>query len=110
MERRIKIPKSYTHFAVFKNSNLIFTGWDYKGTEPEDVRYYSDMDIKDMDIDVKSTKVLTTAGLKKMGIDPFDWSNWATNEQTASEVSSIQKQVRKENTKEYLRNLRENKF
>jgi len=70
----------YTHFAVLKRDNKVLTGWDYRGYDSEelklDKRHYFYDDIKDMQIDPKMTKVVTTKYLQKLGIDPFNFDNW----------------------------------
>ena len=70
----------YTHFAVLKRDNKVLTGWDYRGYDSEDLksdkRHYFFDDIKDMQIDPKLTKVVTTKYLQKLGIDPFNFDNW----------------------------------
>ena len=74
-----RIPK-YTHFALLKN-NKIVNGWDYKGYDPEDLkldkRHYFFDDIKDMQIDPKIVRIVTTKYIQnKLNIDPFDNNNW----------------------------------
>jgi hypothetical protein len=70
----------YTHFAVLKRDNKIVNGWDFRGIDPEDLKldklYYFFNDIKDMQIEPRIVKVLTTKTLQRMGIDPFNFDNW----------------------------------
>lgn len=73
---RLKVDKKYTHFAVRKSDGKIVTGWDYKGTDKEDISTFSKMDLNDMDIDPKTVSVLTKMYLIGKGIDPFNWDNW----------------------------------
>jgi hypothetical protein len=70
----------YTHFAVLKQNNKIINGWDYRGYDSEELKiekmHYFFNDIKDMQIDPKIVKILTTRTLQRMGIDPFNFDNW----------------------------------
>lgn len=73
------INPKYTHFAVFKSNGKIVDGWEYPDTEPEDIKYYSKMDLNDNfpEYKVNMFKIYTIRGLKNLGIDnPFDSSNW----------------------------------
>jgi hypothetical protein len=72
------IDKTYTHFLVDKKSNRILSGWDYMGLDPESIKEYTRMDIKDMFPDSKLSefKVISKKFLISKGIDPFKESNW----------------------------------
>jgi hypothetical protein len=108
MARAFNVSKKYTHFALIKSSNKILTGWEYKNLNPIDIHYYAKMDIEDMDFNFKDVKILTSKALIKIGINPFEWSNWnsyvtptAPTEKTAIQLQS---EIRKANTINYLRN------
>ena len=70
----------YTHFAVLKRDNKIVNGWDYRGIDPEELKleklHYFFNDIKDMQIEPRIVKILTTKTLQKMNIDPFNFDYW----------------------------------
>lgn len=105
MARTFNVPKKYTHFALIVSSNKILTGWDYKKTEPEDIKYYSKMDIEDMEFSTKDVKVLSVKHLIKIGINPFDWSTWNSYVAPAEKtLAELQKEIRTANTKSYLSN------
>jgi hypothetical protein len=74
-----EIDKSYTHFAVNKNTNKIVTGWEYKDLDRGDIAYYAKMDLKDMDLKPSDFTILTVSGLKKKDINPFNSKNWEKN-------------------------------
>jgi hypothetical protein len=71
-----KVDKTYTHFALNKADNKIVTGWDYKDTDPEDIKMYTKEDLKDMDLKPSEYIIASVSSLKKKGIDPFDWKSW----------------------------------
>ena len=75
---RTNVNKKYTHFAVRKSNNMIVNGWDYKGTDKDDIIYYSKMDLNDIFPDNKLSefKILSVKALEKQGINPFDWDSW----------------------------------
>lgn len=107
MPRKFNVPKKYTHFALIVSSNKILTGWEYKNLEPEDIKYYSKIDIEDMDFNFKDVKILTAKALINKGINPYEWANWNSHvEHVEKTLGELQKEVRKANTKEYLRNRR----
>ena len=78
-EQQYSVNPKYTHFAVLKN-NLIVNGWDYNGYDQEelnsDKRHYFLDDIKDMQINPRDIRIITTKRLQKMGINPFDFKYW----------------------------------
>jgi hypothetical protein len=72
-----EINPRYTHFAIDKDTNKIVNGWEYDhDMDKESIAEYCKMDIKDMDLNPKDIKVLTTKFLKSKGIDPFNTDNW----------------------------------
>jgi hypothetical protein len=71
------IPKSYTHFIVYKPTDKIMFGYDYKGVDADDIKYYTKQDFKDMDFDDVNYKLISKERLIAKGIDPFDKSNWS---------------------------------
>lgn len=83
--RQIKVNPKYTHFAYLKDNNKIINGWDYRGYDNKELsnekRRFFLNDIRDMQIDPKIVKVVTTKFLQRTGINPFDWSNWLPNEE-----------------------------
>lgn len=83
MARGGKVDSTYTHFAVRKSDNKIVTGWEYKDLDKESIKYYTTMDLKDMDFKPSDFRILTTKYLKLRGIDPFDWSNWKKTKEMA---------------------------
>jgi hypothetical protein len=70
------IPKSYTHFVVRKSDGKIINGYDYKGVDAGDIKYFTSEDFKDMGISNKEFSLLTKQSLMSKGIDPFNASNW----------------------------------
>jgi hypothetical protein len=81
------IDKTYTHFLVDKKSNRILSGWDYMGLDPESIKEYTRMDIKDMFPDSKLSEftVVSKDNLKRKGVDPFDESNWGNEKDSLTE-------------------------
>lgn len=73
------IPKSYTHFIVRKSDNKIINGYDYKGVDADDIKYYTKEDFKDMEISSKDFTLLTKKSLESKGINPYDESNWTNS-------------------------------
>lgn len=73
---------AYTHFAVYKPTNKIVNGWEYKGLDYEDIKEYSSQDIMDMfpDYKLSNFKILTRRGLELQGVDPFDIKSWNVND------------------------------
>lgn len=76
-KRAIKVDKKYTHFALRKLDNKIVNGWDYKNSDSDDIKLYSSIDLKDNDLNPNDYKILSLKSLTKLGINPFDWINWA---------------------------------
>lgn len=74
--------RNYTHYAIRKSDNKIATGWDYRQTDKDDIKYYSKEDLKDIFPDDKPSdfKIVTTASLLKANISPFDSKNWFKTE------------------------------
>lgn len=70
------VDKKYTHFAVRKSDGKIVTGWDYKGTDPLDIKDYTKMDLKDMELKPSDFTIKTKKRLVGEGVDPFDWAAW----------------------------------
>lgn len=83
------VDKKYTHFLVDKESGKIVTGWDYKGTDKEDIKDFLKMDLKDMDINPKDVKLVTKGFLISKGIDPFDTKNWKPAHTMVKETTII---------------------
>lgn len=73
-----KLGKGYTHFAILKRNNKIVDGWDYKGTDKDDIKYYSTMDLKDNFPENKLSefKIVSRTFLMRNNIDPSDTNNW----------------------------------
>jgi hypothetical protein len=85
---KFEVDSTYTHFAVGKKDGKIITGWEYKDLDKEDIKRFTDMDLKDMDFNPRDFRILTTRFLKSQGIDPFDWSNWKkTSESEGDEMA-----------------------
>ena len=76
----LKVDKKYTHFAVHNETGKIVDGWDYKGTDPDDIKVFYKQDMKDNDRDLKEFKLLTAKHLISKGIDPYNWESWRKNE------------------------------
>ena len=72
--------KGYTHFAVNKQTNLIITGWDYKGYDNEELKQfkadYFMSDLINLDVDPSEVKILLRKSIEKMGIDITNTINW----------------------------------
>jgi hypothetical protein len=73
-----KVNRKYSHFAVRKSDNMILTGWETM-SDVDSLRYFAKLDLVDMDVNPKEYKILSKSHLKKIGIDPMDWSNWIVN-------------------------------
>jgi hypothetical protein len=71
-----EIDPSYTHFAIRKSDGKIVTGWEYNDVDKQSIKYYTTMDLKDMDFKPSEFRILTSRYLKAKGIDPFDVKNW----------------------------------
>ena len=76
------VDKKYTHFAIRKSDNKIVDGWDYKGIEPDEIKYYTKIDLKNNFPDEKLSNFSIASGknLINKGINPFDWANWGNSE------------------------------
>jgi hypothetical protein len=88
------IDPTYTHFAVFKQTNKIVTGWEYNGVDNEDIKYYSKSDLNDDYPEYKASafKIFTKRGLEQKGVNPFDTNNWGQpdySEDTIDETTSM---------------------
>ena len=74
--------KGYTHFAVGKNDNKIYDGWDYKGYDQDELRqfkkdyFFLDLANNFPDIKPQDFKILTRNFLERNGINPTDTNNW----------------------------------
>ncbi len=95
----------YTHFAIDKATNKVVTGWDYKSLydkfdktyDNDSIKYYSKEDLKDMDVDFKTIKIVTVKGANKLGINPFDEHTWlADKEVNKNQVVESKKSSQKE--------------
>jgi hypothetical protein len=71
------IPKSYTHFVIRKSDNKIVFGYDYKGVDNDDIKYYTNADFKDNDWSKAEYSLMTKRALESKGINPYDKSNWS---------------------------------
>ena len=71
-----EVDPTYTHFAVGKKDGKIVTGWEYKDLDKESIKYYTKVDLVDMDFKPSDFRILTTKYLKAQGLDPFNWDNW----------------------------------
>ena len=69
----------YTHYLVNKATDKIVNGWDYNGTDPADIKYYSRMDIAGMGFNLKDYGFYTKQFLVSKGINPDDNNAWANN-------------------------------
>jgi len=72
------IDSSYTHFLVYKNTGKLCGGWDYSGSDVDDIKIFAKEDIKSdfPNFKVSDFKLMTKRGIEKMGINPFDSNNW----------------------------------
>lgn len=77
LKEEMQPDKKYTHYLIRKSDNKILNGWDYTGYDTEDIKYYTKIDIADMDINPKDVKILSKRFLEKSGINPQDWGNWS---------------------------------
>jgi hypothetical protein len=73
---QFKVDPKYTHFAVGKRDGKIVTGWEYKDLDKESIKYYTKVDLMDMDFKPSDFRILTAKYLKAQGVDPFNWDNW----------------------------------
>ncbi len=80
--------KGYTHFAVGKNDNKIYDGWDYKGYDQDELRqfkkdyFFLDLANNFPDMKPQDFKILTRNFLERSGINPTDTNNWYKFEPT----------------------------
>lgn len=70
---------SYTHYLVNKQTNKIVFSWNYRDLDKESIKYYSRLDMDDMDFNPKEYKILSKRYCIKNGIDPSDDNNWANS-------------------------------
>ena len=74
---------NYSHYAVWKDKNLIINGWDYHGYDGDELRndkryyFFNDLENNCEDIDLKRVTILTEKGCMNRGIDPFNNDNWS---------------------------------
>jgi len=72
--------KDYTHFAVNKETNLIITGWDYSDISTDELREFKNdyfaLDLADLEVDFKSTKILNRKNIEKIITNIADSNNW----------------------------------
>lgn len=76
----MKINKKYKYFALLPSIKKIVNGWEII-SDVEELKYYAKMDMEDMDYKKSDYKILSGSALKRMGIDPYLNSNWATLEE-----------------------------
>lgn len=84
--------KGYTHFALLKSNNKIVDGWDYKGKETDEIKYWSKIDLNNNFPDNKTNdfKVVSRQFLVKNNIDPTDTNYWLkTFDSTLDEASTV---------------------
>ena len=76
--KKTKIDKKYTHFAISKKDNKIVTGWEYKNLDKESIIEYTKLDLMDMFPNNKYSdfKIQSKNLLLNKGFDPFDSDNW----------------------------------
>lgn len=81
MKKQFVLGKGYTHFAIEKSTNLILSGWDYKGYNHaelmEDKDYYFYVDLRDWfdEFNKKDCRIVRRSVLEKeMVIE--DLKNW----------------------------------
>ena len=82
----LKANKHYTHFAVIKGTNVIVNGWDYRGTEDDDHKYYEKIDIEDLGYYYKDVKVLSAKHLIRNNVNPYDYQNWIFEQENKQEL------------------------
>lgn len=77
-ENNDELGAGYTHFAISKHNNKIVDGWEYKDIDPESIKYYSTIDLKDNfpDNKVSDFKIYSRKHLERNGINPSDTNNW----------------------------------
>ena len=72
--------KGYTHFAVNKETNLIITGWDYSTIDTEELKEfkndYFNLDLINLEIDIKTVKILNRKNVEKLHSDISNSNNW----------------------------------
>lgn len=91
---------SYNYFAVSKLTGKIINAWDYNGYDPEELRrfkkdYFTD-DLLDNELDPKKVKIITLRGLKRLGIDPDDDSNWSNGDECLIEGKTRKGNIRED--------------
>ena len=65
LNEEFKVDPTYTHFALGKADNKIVTGWEYKDLDVDDIKYYTKMDLKDMDLKPSDYTILSVKALKQ---------------------------------------------
>lgn len=86
LNEEFKVDPTYTHFALGKADNKIVTGWEYKDLDVDDIKYYTKMDLKDMDLKPSDYTILSVKALKQKGIDPFSWDSWRKQNESLTEA------------------------
>ena len=70
----------YTHFALDKNTNQIITGWNYSDISTDELREFKNdyfaLDLADLEVDFKSTKILNRKNIEKIITNIADSNNW----------------------------------
>jgi len=82
--RSLMADRNYTHFAIYKPTNQIMNGWNYKGYDSEELKsekaHYFFNDLSDMYDDFKTLKkdikIVNRKSLDNSGIDPEVKENW----------------------------------
>jgi len=81
-KRNFILGRGYTHFAVNKETNLIYSGWDYKRIEQSELmsekQYYFFNDLADWfeDLNKKDVKIITRVKLEGLGVVIEDSKYW----------------------------------
>lgn len=85
--------RNYTHFAIYKPTNQIMSGWNYKGYDKEELnsekKHYFFNDLEDWFDDFKElkkdVKIINRKKLDSEGIDPEKTESWFRPNSKSSE-------------------------
>lgn len=91
-----QIPKAYTHFIVRKSDNKIINGYDYKGVDSDDIKYFTKEDFKQMGLSPKDFTLVGKTFLISKGIDPYNVDNWTNNFAKGGILNSSEEKMFKE--------------
>ena len=81
-QKKTKINKKYTHFAVSKETGKIRDAWETLD-DIETLKYYANIDLKDNDLNPKDFNILSNKTLIRRGVDPYDSDNWTKTSEYA---------------------------